>query len=353
MHTTRKLGSIQIVRAIEKHTNADSLELVTVLGWQVVSKIGDVHVGDKVIYCEVDSMLPLETEWITSAISERAKQNGTNDFFRIKTIRLRWELSQGLIIPLSDKLPPFPNMDEGTDVTEILGIRKYEPIAFSGMYATAGGGGGAASAADQFPTQFLDKTDEPRIQSEPKLLHLLKGKPFYIAIKFDGTSATYFIDPHTQELVVCSRNLIRKRPSDPNTCPYWRIVLKYDIEQKLRQMPHIAIQGEICGPSIQKNPLKLKDIELYVFNLVDIRDKSRLSPDKMLDLCSNTMHIPVVTFEETGESFAYDSIKVLLSKAEGLYAGTKHPREGIVIRSADQTISFKVINNEYLLKNGY
>ena len=362
-NSTRTLASIQVIEKVEKHINADALELATILGWQIVTRTGEVTPGAKVIYCEIDSMLPVDAPWLPSAIKNRITKEQTIDFFRIKTIKLRGELSQGLIVPIVDTLPnsgevnSWNELEVGYDVTELLDLQKYEPPAFTGKFAVYGAVSGNTS---NFPTKFVNKTDEPRVQSNPKLFASLQWKPYYMTVKLDGTSATYFLDPATGELVVCSRNMIRKKPDnlsseihDVINCPYWYIAEKYDIENKLRTVPHLALQGEVCGPNIQRNLLGLKDLELFIFNIVDIRDRSRLSFNDMIATCNEVLSVSHVPIEETGDQFNYETINSLLGKAAGTYKGTKSAREGLVIRATNQSISFKAINNEYLLKYGY
>lgn len=344
----RKLASIQIIERIDPHTGANALELATILGWQIITRIGETTVGTKVIYCEIDSLLPIEAPWLPPAVKDRIVKEKTKDFFRVKTIKLRGELSQGLIIPIVDSLPEIDGLDIGDDVTKILGIKKYEPPTLSGGFSLF-----QSKSGGNFPSQLVDKTDEPRVQSHPKLFTLLQGKPYYMTIKLDGTSVTYLLDPNTQELLVCSRNIKRKKPDDPSLCPYWSMAIKYDLENKLKLVPHLAIQGEICGPNIQKNLLGLKSIDLFIFNVVDIRDKRRLSLNEMIPICTETLKVNMVPLEEQGDEFTYDNIKTLLAKAQGVYSGTKNAREGLVIRAKDQSLSFKAINNDYLLKHGY
>ena len=353
--STRALASIQRVEAIENHNKADSLELVTILGWQIITRKGEVKTGSKVIYCEIDSMLPVEATWLPVAVKDRIVKEQTKNFYRIKTIKLRGELSQGLIVPIVDTLPKddsienWEELEVGYNVTSLLKIEKYEPQVLTGdycLYATA-------RSTDNFPISLVNKTDEPRVQSNPKLFKALEGKSYYMTIKLDGTSVTYLMDPETGELMVCSRNMIRKRPENLKVCPYWYIANKYDIEKKLKKVPHVAIQGEICGPNIQHNLLGLKDLELFVFNVIDTRDRSKLSFYEMITICDEVLSVPRVPIEEVGDEFRCENIKVLLRKAVGTYNGTKNPREGLVVRNIDQTISFKAINDEYLLKYGY
>ena len=344
----RKLASIQVVDKIERHADADSLDIATILGWQTITKIGEVILGERVIYCEIDSMLPYKAEWLPIAVKDRIAKENVAAPFRIRTIKLRGKVSQGLIIPLNNFLPLYlRSLEVGHDVTSILGITKYDPPPLSENCALF-----QSRRAGSFPSRLLNKTDERRIQSYPDLLTDLNGKPYNITVKMDGTSVTYLIDPQSQNFLVCSRNMVRERPINPSLCPYWCMAVKYDIEAKLKLIPHIAIQGEICGPNIQKNLAKLDSFELFVYNLIDINEKRRLPLYTMLSLCSSTLELQTVPLEERGPAFGYTNIKQLLDKAKGRYLGTKNAREGLVIRSIDQTISFKVINNEYLLKHG-
>lgn len=359
--SARKLASIQVISNISKHPNADKLALANVLGWQVVIR-GDGHedgaeanVGDVVIYCEIDSKLPLGAAWIPEAVAARFKNE---EWFRVKTIKLRKELSQGLIIPITKNLPEelwgVGTESVGMDVTKLLGIKKYEPLALSGKYAMR-----RTSDEKSFPSHLLSKTDESRIQSSPWLLDKLAGLPFYATVKLDGTSATYVIDPDSGEFLVCSRNLIRSRPENLSICPYWYIAERYDIEKKLRsaENANFAFQGEICGPNVQKNLLNLKDLHYFVFNVVNISTGIRLPYCDMRKICE-TLELDIAPLEYSDDKFATRNIPALLKWSEGSYSKKAKclckcrwgnaQREGLVFRSTDQKISFKVINNRYL-----
>jgi len=348
--STRKLASIKEILSVTKHPDANSLELVMIEGWQIVTRIGEAKVGDKVIYCEIDSMLPGNAEWLPPAVKARVDEQNDKEWYRLKTIKLRKEISQGLIVPILPSCKELMGMKEydiDTDVTQELGIKKYEPPVFSGSYSHNHTN---KIKVSNFPTHLVNKTDETRVQSCVKLFNLLFSNPYYITVKCDGTSGTFVIDPATNEFLVCSRNQIRPKPDDVNTCPYWKVAIEYDIENKLRSLEGVyAIQGEICGPNIQKNLLNLKNTELFVFNVVDIRDKRIVPFDDFIKI-TKELKLQTVPIEEAGDGFAYNDIKALLHAAEGKYKGTKNPREGLVIRSKSCDISFKAINNSYLLK---
>ena len=342
--SNRKLASLQRVDDVIKHPNADALEIATVLGWQIVTRVNEVKKGEMVVYCEIDSKLPGDAEWLPDAVKKRVGEQKDKSFFRVKTIKIRGELSQGLIIPCNGLPALEREFDVGTNVTEQLGITKYEVESIPD----------SSNSPNKFPVHVLDKTEETRVQSNPGVLRVLEGKPYVITVKHDGTSATYLIDPDTQQFLVCSRNQIRTAPSgselERERCVYWEMAQKYDIESFLREYPNIAIQGEICGPGIQKNLLGLKETEFHVFTIVDISKRVRLSYS-LTSLFCEMAGLKMVTLLEKGESFNYLDIKSLLQKAEGKYENTSNEREGIVVRSQDSTVSFKVISNKYLLKN--
>lgn len=300
----------------------------------------EVQEGQIIVYCEIDSLLPGDAEWLPPAVKTRVEQSSKQDWFRVKTVRIRKALSQGLIVPT---LPP--NEEKGwkigDDVTRVLGIKKYEPVAFSGKLALQ-----QTSSGIPFPSHLLRKTEELRVQSNLDLFAAIRGQPYYATVKLDGTSGTFLVDPSSGEFWCCSRNQIRPRPENLDVCPYWRAASNAGLEAKLLAHPGYALQGEVCGPGIQKNPLKLKDIQLFVFNVVDLRSGGGVPLDKFLEVCAE-LGVKTVPIEEMGDSFDYEAIGDVLERARGKYASGK-TREGLVFRTKNQAISFKAINNDYL-----
>lgn len=338
----RKLASIQNIKYIKPIPDADSIETVGVLGWECVSKKGEFKTNDKCLYIEIDSLLPEIPEF------EFLRKNCWNQSFkrfRIKTVRLKKQISQGLALPLN-VFPSLLDLEVGTDVTDILNIEKYEPPIPAQIVGDA--------RKFSWP---VSKTDETRVQldDEYHFIEQLSGKPYYISLKLDGTSSTFLIDPNDDSYHVCGRNYsYQKKPNHD----FWRISEKYNIEQGLRNLLsrgiNVAIQGECCGPGIQKNPLGLPLADLFIFNVVNIENKTKLCLDESMDIV-NELGLKFVPLIEKGESFNY-SVNDLLSKAEGKYfehfstAKKNQDREGIVIRSICGNLSFKAINNQFLLK---
>lgn len=341
----RKLASLQRVLGIEPIPNADAIELVKINGWQCVTKKGEFQPGDLGLYLEIDA-IPPDREIFRFLWTPRPKDGeelGPVERpakFRIRTLRLRGALSQGLFLPLA-AFPELAGLSEGADVTTLLGVGKYEPPVPVGM------GGFRA----QFPG-FIPKTDEMRVQSVPQVLDEMRGRPYVLTLKYDGTSSTFCIDPRDNSFHACGRNF--SIADGPNL--YWHMARRYNIEEVLRQNPRYALQGEIVGPGVQKNPLNLKEVSLFVFNVYDIEAARYLDHDNMQAFLAQAQ-LPVVETVERGSSFAYD-LEDLLRLAEGKYSGTQNEREGIVIRPLTEArsevlggrLSFKAISNTFLLK---
>jgi len=331
------LASIQKVISVSKIENADNLEKVKVLGWNVVAKRGEFQPGDYCFYIEIDSIVPDRPEF----------EFLRNKNFRIKTIRLRGEISQGIVFPISTfGLPMNIPLAEGTDVTEYLGVKKYEkpiPPEMSGVIR------------GNFPS-FVPRTDETRIQSVPDVLHELKNVVCYSTVKMDGTSATYIIKDG--DFQVCSRNTSFKLTDENKGNIYIELGKKYDLENKMKALGrNIAIQGEICGPKIQKNRMNLPEIDLFVFNVYDIDNARYLDLGDMGDIV-NSLDLKMVPLIECFV-FDFKSVDDVLKYAEGNYRGTNNRREGVVIRPIQEMhsralkgrMSFKALNNQYLLND--
>jgi len=330
----RSLVTIQKVKSISAIPDSDFLELAHVMGWQCVAKKGEFKAGDLGVYYEVDSFLPLDDryEFLRNSSYRENVDNGKG--FRIRTVKMRGQLSQGLLLPL-EKFPELAGCGEGDDVTEKLNVKKWY------IPETAAAGG---TIIGERP-YGIPASDELRIQSALELLDQLKGKPYYITTKMDGTSGiVYYIDG---KIGCCSRN---KEIKDEETALYWAPVYTYGLKEKLARLgKSLVLTGEICGPGIQKNKLRLPALAWYVFDVKDWDAGKYLPYDEAIKLCAE-LGIPIVPLEERGEQFDY-SLETLLEKAKGKYPSGLD-KEGIVVRDAlaPKVVSFKVLNNDALLK---
>lgn len=380
---TRKLASVQKVVSVEPIQNADAIEAVGVLGWKVVAKKGEFKVGDLVVYYEIDSFLNSNDSRYDSFSDRFIDWNGKRGM-RLKTIKLRGQVSQGLILPL-DKFPEVKNPKEGDDLTEILKIEKWESV--EDMKNNSGNGKLGAKTLP-FPF-FLKKTDQERVQN---ITHLNIDEEFQITVKKDGSSMTvfrvdygskfyedakdlyrkkhktflakakqFFADlkdkitgNHPPVFGICSRNILLDLNGDGN---FHKAVAKYDLFNKLR--PNTAIQGEVVAPDIQGNYEKVNSVEFHMFDSFDIENQVYNLPHETT-LYSFNNSIPHIrelesttlrNFLNVDETTPHQEIiQKILDKAEGQSDNPSVKREGIVFKSNKRDFSFKAISNSYLLK---
>ncbi len=325
----RKLASIQEIIDLRPIPNADAIEVATVLGWKVVVKKGEFKVGDSCVYCEIDSILPAlpKTEFLAPK-------------YRVKTIRLRGQVSQGICFPLSIlKLSKSKVVHIGMDVTELFGVTKYEPPIPAGLEGKVRG---------VFPS-FIPRTDEPRLQAYPELLKKYFATHFIATEKVDGTSGTFFVK--NGELHCCSRNWDL---SDSGNM-LWKLAKKYQLFDKLKGT-NIALQGEIVGEGIQGNKLKIEGKRIYFFNAYNFEEARYLDFHEYSDfIVQNDLVSVRVLFhdvllpETISGAVGMATIKSVINPDVWV--------EGLVFRPLKEIhdedlgrLSFKVINPEFLLK---
>ena len=338
----RKLATIEKIKDIQPIPNADAIEVVTVRGWKVVVKKDEFKINDLCIYIEIDSIVPEIPEF------EFLKDKK----YRVKTIKLRGQVSQGIVFPISI-LYKFGQPEqqgimikEGEDITDFMGIIKYEPPIPAQLSGQVKG---------SFPS-YLIKSDEERVQNLD--YEELKKYTYIETEKLDGTSSTYSISTSfSNDFEVCSRNLNLKE-DDKNT--YWKVARELDIENKMKKymkkhdMTDLVIQGEIIGEGIQKNPYKIKGQTIRIFIMFDPKEYKYFSPSEIVEAAKemDLETVPIINDDFT----LPNTIDELLEYVQGYSKLRKTQREGSVFVAKDYNegnnrFSFKVISNKYLLKN--
>lgn len=350
----RKLASVQKIINISPIPNKDRIVLADILGYHVIVSKEDFKVGDLCVYIECDSVLDPN-----NPIFEQARKRSS----RIKTMKLGNTYSQGIAYPLS--ILGKGDWKEGDDVTTKLKITKYDEYGDNTDFVKVSNLSKKKYNKFQllwfklfgFPqkkkggfTSLVSKTDETRIQNIPEVLKY--KEPVIVTQKVDGMSGTYTIE-HTffgTKFNVYSRNL---RVSKDNSA-YWRIAEMYDLEDRMNFMLDelgvnwIAIQGEIAGPGIQKNPDGLKDIEFFVFNI--ITPKGRWGTQEMAKFCYKygLGTVPILDLDY----ILPDTVDNMLRYATGpSMLNPQVLREGVVVRSKDGKQSFKAVSPEYLIRH--
>jgi RNA ligase (TIGR02306 family) len=390
---TRKLASIQRVISVTAIPGADKIETVGVLGWEVVTTKNEFKVGDLCVYYEIDSWLD-STDTRYATFEERFSNWGAKRGMRLKTIRLRKQLSQGLALNLS-KFSELSGSVEGDDVTELLKIEKWESI--EEQKANSGGANQERSKTKEFPS-FIQKTDQERVQNYiANFGKLLPDETFEETIKLDGSSMTVFhmasnspqfqsaIDEINYRLMrrmnfmsrllfkakiaifslvkvapfiegVCSRNIQLDIDGSNHFSAY---VKENSILERLENMGRsIAIQGELLSPSIQNNYEKVDSYQYYVYDVYDIDTQSYLSPEQSLDIVYELglSYVPVlnrsVSLKEICNGVdlqGKELVDAILARAEGPGMNPTVTREGVVYKSNQSKASFKAVSNSYLL----
>ena len=376
---SRKLASVQTVKAIKPIEGADRIEIVQILNWDCVARKGEYQVGDKVVYFEIDSLLPdIPAFEFLKGSSWSQKLNK----YKISTHKFRNQISQGLVMSIND-LPKILEqtlqvsdstasveavglqyLADGFDLTEILSIEKYEPPVSNGPLGE--------TINHEW---YIPKTDEERIQvcAADVLPAYMNSEQddWYSSIKLDGTSCT--VGLFDDAFLIGGRNQFYK---DENM--YTTTVNKYfenGAKEKFENYKaingiYVVFQGELCGPGIQGNKLGLKEKEWYVFNAFVSKTGKNGSYVKcdllyMLKLCEEfgLKHVPLIDAEDKfkfdPEETVDNTVEKLLKYVDDIKyrkyftdASPNQIAEGVVFRTEDMTYSFKVVSNKYLLKGG-
>ena len=343
-HNMRNLATIRKIDALRPIPDADAIECAVVGGWTCVVKKGEYAAGDLAVYCEIDSWIPHEIAPFLSRGNFPRVYNEVKGE-RLLTMKLRGQLSQGLLLWRQIALDKVGEIYEGMDVSELLGIVKYEAPVPAQL---------AGEVKGMFPG-WIQKTDQERIQNlKEELDYWLREQHVWeVTEKLDGSSMTVYL--RDGEFGVCSRNLELK-PSETNSL--WKVAVRNDLELKLRRANrNLALQGELIGEGIQGNPYKQKGQEFFLFDIYDIDTSKYLTPAERKAFVEehDIKHVPVLAFgAELLDTLGINSIDGILRFAEGksVMGMIGCEREGVVFKSKAAQCSFKAISNKFLLKGG-
>lgn len=374
----RKLASVQRVLEVVPIEGADKIELVKVLGWQCVVKKGAFKPGDLGAYIEIDSIVP------DRPVFEFMKERK----FRVRSIKLRGALSQGLFMSFADLgITNTRKIKEDDDLTERIGVTKWEPpedtgmiyqnkkpkslwwklvytLPFLAMLRKKCGTGAS------FPSHLVPKTDETRIQNfGPDFLIKYADLPVAVSQKMDGSSTTFILNKG--KFSVASRNVWMIEKNDSN---FWRVAIETGIADAMKRVfgkKNICLQGEMCGPGIQGNKYNFDRLHYFLFGAFDSDKHIYLTPQELIDsfdaLCLYEAKIEMVPqLILPGEGKCIYEIGTTV-EAWLKFVETKSDfnsetwNEGVVVRSLDNKpyavkgmeggrFSFKVINNAFLLQ---
>lgn len=393
----RKLVSIRKIGDLQPIPGADAIEVASVDGWKLVVKKGEFKVGDNCVYFEIDSFLP-ESNPIYSFIM----RSGVREFegvrgHKLRTIKLRGQISQGLALPIhlfkgvkcifDEYTCDFTEVlwADGVEVTDYLGIKKWEPQIPANMVGQVEG---------MFPS-FIRKTDQERCQNiggkifgfdvtytdfpaenipaevvaelvekgtvidvNGKLMRVnrpvaSRDDEYEVTMKMDGSSVTFY--HNDGKLGVCSRNLELKINEENANNSLVKMFIDSGLHTELSKYGNIAIQGELMGPGIQGNREGFTETKYFVFDIFDIDAGEYVSPEtrqvtlKLLkDSGVKIEHVPILHKSTTLDALGLHSVDDLLKFAE-MPSLVNPVSEGAVFKRKDGKFSFKAISNLFLI----
>ena len=377
----RKLASIVVIESCDPIPDTDRLSVATMVGkgWKVVTARDEFQKGQFALYLEIDSFLPSDDEryaFLRDRCLRRFVSKSGNvlrEGLKIKTIKLRGVISQGLLMPL-DKFPEItarikgleiglPADDGepavivqpliGADVTKLLNVEHYDEVKEQLQPET--GSPISADAKGNFPTDYCPKTDEIRLQACTDYFETQKGKLFEVTEKRDGSSISFGYCPlidAEEPFMVCSRNLRLKQVKADGTMPMmWKLVKDSGFEDKCKTVPNLMFQAEFCGCGVNKNRDKLNGYTIEVFRIYDVEKQEFVEAGERKVLCDRLEipHVPII--EAQMDVFnRFHTIDEILPFADGKTA-RGNPREGLVFKEVGTThpCTFKVVSNKYLL----
>jgi len=335
--TERKLATIRKIVEVKAIPDADKICAYRVDGWWVVDSVGKYQVDDLVVYLEVDSFVPHELAPFLSKGKEPREYEGIKGE-RLRTVKLRGQLSQGLLLPLEPTCASIESqLFEGLDVSLPLNILKWERPMNAQL---------AGMARGNFPS-LVPKTDQPRIQNLTREFADYQLDTWSITEKLDGSSCTFYLDAD-DVFHVCSRNLDLKE-DEANS--FWKVARKFNIEDIMRRnfMKGMAIQGEMIGEGIQGNQYKVF-LDFYVYDMYNTATGQYILPVQLKAACEKLglKHVPIIN-ENT--SLVGETIDSILAQAEGKSVLNGSNREGLVWKSNTvHDCSWKSISTSWLLK---
>lgn len=337
---TRALATIREVLEIKPIPDADKIEAVRVDGWWVVCKKGEFTVGQNVVYFEIDSWIP---ETIAPFLFKGKEYNGVPGA-RLRTIKLRKQISQGLIMSMESLGLSYVVLEDSVDNLDFwLGIVKWDPPVSPQLQGLARG---------NFPSEWR-KTDQERCQNILRDIkeHYDAGTKFEVTIKLDGSSMSVGTS-HDGEYMVASRNINLKVEDNPDNTYIKTASTYYDSIMAFNsKFGSIQICGELIGEGIQGNPEGIKGHNYLVYDMFDPPTGTYIDPENRRDICRllGLNHVPILHEAVTLKELGLETVDDLLEFAEGASMNAKR-REGVVFKSVDGTFSFKAIANSYLMK---
>ncbi len=317
--------TIETIESINPHSNADKLEIAKMkgLGFQFIVPKGQYSVNQKVLYFPIDAVLPPD---IQARLGLVGKLSGSQKD-RIKTVKLRGEISQGVV----GKLDSFIGLVDETmtpeKITEVLGVTKYEPPAIpcknANLYALPFG---------------LTIYDIEGAERNSEIVQLLMEQKVIVTEKMEGSNFSISYDGNSLYVNQRRHTIIPKEGEEDHT--WWKVAksqglvdLVKTLQSEFGENSVVTLYGEMVGPAIQGNIYKFPDHRVYLFDMKvngewvrSIEFIGWLFKHKYLQ-----WHVPILNKEgQTLREYLNGKSVVEASNGDSVHYPTL--REGIVIK---------------------
>ncbi len=336
-----KLASIERIIGKKDIIGADKIELVQVLGWNIITKKNEYQIGDLCVYIPIDTTIDPTRKYFNFLAD---KKNPTKRI-KIEPVKIKGVFSEGLIIPIEYMENNI--FKEGDDVSELFDVKKYEKETIINQIS-----GVSAQKNIPFPTEIINITDEDNLKTKYECINEFIDEEVYITLKMDGSSMTIINNILDNNTYVCSRRLVLDEGS-----VMYQYVQRENILEKIKNY-NIAIQGEFCGPKINGNKMKLKNYKYYVFNIKDlntnkylgwyeikkIADKLQLETVPLLQIMDFKNDYDLNYFQEMANKLLYTLPSNICVPAEGLVIRPTKPKWSNLL---SKFLSVKIINQNY------
>lgn len=318
------------VREIESsvnHPNADRLDISRVVGidYQFVTGRGQYVPGDLVVYFPIDTIVPGGIQEIIGVVG---KLSGANKD-RVKTVKLRGEISQGLVAPVA----PFEeligaDLRVGADVTELLGCAKYEPPVVTVKNARL------MTLPDVAEYYDLDNAE----RHSDVIQWLIDNEiPVQITEKLEGTNFALVLE-RGNDAIICSRrhSLVATGEAEPDLIRVAKRDGYIDLAHHMLNVLNansVILRGELIGAGWQGNIYKLPDQRIYLFDVK--ADDRYLPPIHWLDLIPGELverGVNIAPELWRGKLDAWLDGKTLKQASNGKSVLADTLREGVVIK---------------------
>lgn len=376
----RNMAYVVTIKDVKPIEGKDRIEYVSFKenDYSVIAQKG-LKVNDKVVYCEVDSILPVNEKF--EFLRSRCFKDSLNGFL-IKAMKMNGLYSFGIIFKPEDLGLDASKLKSKQDLTDVLQVRKYEPIedrspvenklpplkkkikSLLMRYALTRFIGKRlfvkSLEKEDFPTWLIPKSDEDNLANNPEWFEKYKNSDNYITVKMEGKSVTCYFE--NKKFLWFKKSIFKVFGRNVPLTEKKELEFFKSIGDKIKNS-HVILQGEYCAPHIQRGIYK-NGSHFYIYKIKDLLTNHYYTYEQMQNFATahNLELVPLVDKKLSDFKFIEDiynfADKIYFKEGDISKIITRKSKftknhEGIVVRSNDinkDNWSFKVKSREYQLR---